>query len=177
MHKSWNTLQLWDQICPISGPDLQFSNIIFKINRLDLLWVLNFIALGIYFTFGTKFFGNEGIDTWFNVDCLLLGRNFDFFGGYLVVTARYLVVTALYLVVTGGYSSWLVVTARYHSLLLVSTFSMNADKPVLSKKKEFYKEFWKLLGQFVKTRSMQEGLSGFLKHVDLFIILVRLKLE
>ena len=42
------------------------------------------------------------------------------------------------------------VTARYHSLLLVPTFSMNADKPVLLKKKEFYKEFWELLGQFVK---------------------------
>ena len=38
-------------------------------------------------------------------------------------------------------------------------------------------EFWELLGQFFKIRSMQEGLSGFLKHVGLFIILVRLKLE
>ena len=31
--------------------------------------------------------------------------------------------------------------------------------------------------QFVKIRIIQEGLSGFLKHVGLFIILVRLKLE
>ena len=38
-------------------------------------------------------------------------------------------------------------------------------------------EFWKLLGQFVKTRFMQKGLLGFLKHVGMFIILVRLELE
>ena len=35
-------------------------------------------------------------------------------------------------------------------------------------------EFLKLRGQFVKMRSMQEGLSGFLKHVGLFNMLVRL---
>ena len=35
-------------------------------------------------------------------------------------------------------------------------------------------ESWKLLGQFVKMISVQEGFSGFLKHVDLLIILVRL---
>ena len=29
-----------------------------------------------------------------NVECVLLGRNFDFLGGYLVVTARYLVVAS-----------------------------------------------------------------------------------
>ena len=65
--------------------------------------------------------------------CILLGRNFDFLGGYLVVTAHYLVVTARYLVVTGGYSSLssgycslldgycslLVVTARYCSFPLL----------------------------------------------------------
>ena len=32
------------------------------INELDLLWVPNFIALGIYFLFETKFSWNEGID-------------------------------------------------------------------------------------------------------------------
>ena len=63
----------------------------------------------------TKFSWNEKIDTCFNVECVLLGRNFDFLGGYLVVTARYLMVTARYLMVTGGYCS----------LLLVPTFSMN----------------------------------------------------
>ena len=45
---------------------------------------------------------NEGIDTCFNVECVLFGCNFDFFGGYLVVTVRYLVVTACYLLVTAG---------------------------------------------------------------------------
>ena len=67
----------------------------------------NFIALGIYFIFGTKFSWNEVIDTCFNVEYVLLGRSFDFLGGYLVITARYLVVTPCY---------WwlLVVTARSH---------------------------------------------------------------
>ena len=46
--------------------------------------------------------------TCFNVQYVLLGRNFDFVGGYLVFTARYLVVTA-----------------RYCSLLVIPTFSMN----------------------------------------------------
>ena len=50
---------------------------------------------------------------------MLLSRNFDYFGGYLVVTARYLVVIA-------RSCSLLVVTACYGSLLLVPTFSMNA---------------------------------------------------
>ena len=53
----------------------------------------NSIALEIYFPFGTKFSWNEGTDTCFNVECALLGRNFDFLGGYLVLTALYLVVT------------------------------------------------------------------------------------
>ena len=95
------------------------------INELHLPRVPSFIALGIYFLFGTKFFWNEDNDTCFNVECLLLGRNFDFLGGYLVVTVRCLMVTTSYcsvLVVTARY---LVVTARYRSLLLVPTFSMN----------------------------------------------------
>ena len=49
------------------------------------------------------------------MECVLLDRNFDFLGGYLVVTARYLVVTAHYCSLLGGY--WL--------LLLVPMFSMN----------------------------------------------------
>ena len=77
------------------------SNIIFMINKLDLLWLPNFIALGICFIFRTKFSWNKGIHACFNVECVLLGHNFDFLGGYLVVTAR------------------------YHLLLLVTTFSMN----------------------------------------------------
>ena len=53
----------------------------------------NFIAIGIYFLFETKFSWNDETDTCFNVECVLLGRNFDFLGGYLVATARYLSVT------------------------------------------------------------------------------------
>ena len=48
-----------------------------------------FIALETYFIFGTKSSWNGGIDTCFNVEYVLFGRNFDFLGGYLVVTARY----------------------------------------------------------------------------------------
>ena len=66
------------------------------INELRLLWLPNFIALVIYFLFGTKFSWNEETDTCFNVECVLLGRNFDFLGGYFVVTARYLMVTTGY---------------------------------------------------------------------------------
>ena len=51
------------------------------------------------------------IDTCFNVEYVLPGRNFDFLGGYLVVTARYIMVTVRYLVVTA-------VTARYCSFPL-----------------------------------------------------------
>ena len=61
----------------------------------------NFVALGMYFLFGTKFSWNEGIDIYFDVEYVLLDRNFDFLGGYLVDTAH------------------------YRSLLLVPTFSMN----------------------------------------------------
>ena len=94
------------------------------INELDLLWVLSFIALGIYFIFGTKFSWNVEIDTCFNVEFVLLGRNFDFLGSYLVITARYLVITDgccslrggywwlllvtwWLLLVTGGYQGWI----------------------------------------------------------------------
>ena len=53
----------------------------------------NFIASGIYFLFGLKFSCNEETDTCFNVECMLLGHNYDFLGGYLVATAGYLSVT------------------------------------------------------------------------------------
>ena len=53
----------------------------------------NFIAIGIYFLFGTTFSWNEETDACFNVECMLLGRNFDFLDGYLVATARYLSIT------------------------------------------------------------------------------------
>ena len=46
----------------------------FKINKLDLFRKPNFIALEIYFIFGTKFhFWNEGIGTCFNIEYVLLG--------------------------------------------------------------------------------------------------------
>ena len=95
------------------------------INELHLLWVPNFIALGIYFLFGTKFSWKEETYTCFNVECVLLGWNFDFLGSYLVVIARYLMVAAGYCSLPSSYCSLLVVTARYRSLLLVLTFNMN----------------------------------------------------
>ena len=63
---------------------------------------------------------------------MLLGRNFDFLGGYLVVTARYLAVTAGYCLLTGGYWWLLLVTGGYCLwwLLLVLTFSMDTGKTV-----------------------------------------------
>ena len=89
------------------------------IYELDLLWLPNFIVLGIYFIFGPKFSWNEGIDTCFNVELVLLGRNFDFLGGYLVVTAHYLVVAARYCSLFGGYWWLLLVTACYCSFPLL----------------------------------------------------------
>ena len=69
--------------------DLQFSNIIFKINELDLLWVPNFIKLEIYFINGTKFFWNEGL-------MLVLTSNLC----YLVEILIFLVITWWLLLVT-----------------------------------------------------------------------------
>ena len=79
--------------------------------------------MGIYFIFVTKVSLNKGIDTCFNVECVLLGRNFDFLGGYLVVTARYLVVTARYCLLLGAYWWLLLVTGGYCSLPLVIAHS------------------------------------------------------
>ena len=81
------------------------------INEPDLLGLKKFIALETNFIFGTSFSWNEGIDTHFNVECVLLGLNFDFLGGYCSLPS--------------GYCSLVVVTARYRLLLLVPTFSMN----------------------------------------------------
>ena len=108
-------MKFWDQICPsfYFRVKLRVSNIIFRINKPDLLWVLNFIALGVNFIFGAKFSWNAC----FNVKCVLLVRSFDFLEGYLVVTASYLSLP-------GGYWSFLVVTAHYRSLLLIPIFSI-----------------------------------------------------
>ena len=62
----------------------------------------NFIAIGIYFLFGTKFSRNEETDTCFNIECVLLGRNFNFLGSYLVGTACYLNVTTGQCSLSGG---------------------------------------------------------------------------
>ena len=74
----------------------------------------NFIAIGIYFLFGIKFSWNEETDTCFKFECVLLVRNFDFLGGYLVGTARYLSVTTGQCLLPGGYCWLPLVTARSH---------------------------------------------------------------
>ena len=85
----WLWVAFYNIIFTISNLQYHFSNNIIKINKLDLLWMLNFIALGIYFISGTKFSRTY-------VECVLLGCNLDYFGGYWVVTARYLVIPAHY---------------------------------------------------------------------------------
>ena len=113
---------------------LIISDIIFMINELHLLWVPNFIALGIYFLFGIKFSWKEETGTCFDVECVLLGRNFDFLGGYLVVTARYLIMvttgyTRGFCSLPSGYCSFpLLVWAAYLTLFfnckICHTFSL-----------------------------------------------------
>ena len=83
------------------------------INQLGLLWVSNFIALGIYFIIGTKFSWDEGIYNFLMSNMCYLAIIFMGF------TARYLVVTAGYCSLLGGYSWLLLVTARYWSLPLL----------------------------------------------------------
>ena len=73
----------------ILSQDLQFSNIIYKINELDLLWVPNFISLEINFIFWTKFSWNEEIDTFLMLDVCYLVVGFIF----LAVTLWLLLVT------------------------------------------------------------------------------------
>ena len=109
----------------ILGPNLSklsrsdISNIIFMINELDLLWVPNFIALRFISFLGPNFPGMRRfiLVSMSNVRCLAEILIF------LVATARYFVVTAGYCSFT--YWLLLVVPARYRSLLLVPTFSMN----------------------------------------------------
>ena len=101
-------------------------NIIFMINKLELLWLPNFVALEIYFIFWTIFSWNDGIDTYFNVEYVLLGLNFDFLGGYFSLPSGNcsLPLFTWWLLLV-GYCSLPLVTARYRSLLLVPTFRMN----------------------------------------------------
>ena len=95
----------------------------------------NFIALGIYLLFGTKFSWNEETDTCFNVKRVLLDHNFDFLGCYLVITPRNLMVTTGYCSLPCGYCWWLLlVTARYCSFpLLVWTNISNHNLNLFSR--------------------------------------------
>ena len=138
-HKDWNTFQFWNRIshknqahCNFKTKSVQvlnfgsrcaISNIIFMINLLDLLRLPNFIELGIYFILRRKFPWNEGIDTCFNVKCVLPGCNFYFLGGNLVITARYLVITARYCSLLGGYWWIMLLTGGYCSISLVTACS------------------------------------------------------
>ena len=115
------------------GSRSTISNIILIINKFDLLWKPNFIALGMYIIFRTNVSWNERTDTCFNVKCVLFGHNFNFLGGYLVVIVCYLVVTTAYLVVTAHYW-WLLL------VLLIATFSMNEFQAFIS-------IAWKKLGR------------------------------
>ena len=111
------------------GSIFVISNITFMINKLDLLWLPNFIALGIYFAFRTKYLpGIRGL-------ILVVMSN----ACYLAVILIFLVVIWWFCSLPSGYCSlllvtwwlllvtwWLlVVTARYCLLLLVTTLSMN----------------------------------------------------
>ena len=72
---------------------------------------------------GSDFLGMRGLIC-FNVKYVLLGRNCDFLGGYLVVTTHYLMVTTCYCSLSCDYCSLLVLPARYRLLLLVPTFTI-----------------------------------------------------
>ena len=80
-HKNWAHCNFETKSAQVFNFGLRpaISNI-FMIKELELLGWPNFIALGVYFIFGTKFFWNEEIGTCFNVECVLLGGNFDFLG-------------------------------------------------------------------------------------------------
>ena len=91
------------------------SNITFTINEPDLLWVPLFHSIRNIFQFWNHIFLQwRDWSLCFNVECVLLGRNCDFLGSCLVVTAFYLVVTAGYCLLPGGYWWLLLVTARSH---------------------------------------------------------------
>ena len=89
--------------------------------------IAQFHSIGIVFHFWDQIF-LEWLD-WYLSQCRMCVTwpLFWFSWWLLLVSYWFLFVTALYLVVTGGYCSLLVVTARYRSLLLVPTFSMNDE--------------------------------------------------
>ena len=106
------------------------SNITFTINEPDLLWVPLFHSIRNIFQFWNHIFLQwRDWSLCFNVECVLLGRNCDFLGSCLVVTAFYLVVTAGYCLLPGGYWWLLLITARYCSFpLLVWTWQNTYPK-------------------------------------------------
>ena len=62
-----------------------------------------------------------------NVECVLLGRNCNFLGGYLVVSARYPMVTTGYCYLAGGSCSLLMVTAFSHFFTLAQKYNAIAN--------------------------------------------------
>ena len=114
LHHFLMTLKVFQNNCSVECWWTAASEGHIFIYELDLLWVPNFIALWIYFFFGTKSSWNEGIYTCFNLECVLLDRNFDFLGDYFSLP--------------NGYYWLLLVTGGYCSLLLVPTFSMNEKR-------------------------------------------------
>ena len=56
---------------------------------------------------------------------MLLGRNFDFHGGYLILTDSYLIVTSCYRSLLVGYCSLLLVVGGYCFWRLLVTISVN----------------------------------------------------
>ena len=110
--------------------------IISMINELNLPCVPNFIALGISFLFGTEFFLNEETDTWFNVECVLLDRNFDFLGCYFVVAVRHLMVFTGSCLLPCGYYWWLLLLiARYFSFPLLVWANIESQFKSIFKKR------------------------------------------
>ena len=101
------------------------SSIIFMINKLDLLWVPNFIALGIYIFLDQIFL------EWRDWYILVLMSNMCYLVIILVLFGGYAVITAYSLVVTARCCLLLLVTARYRSLLLVAIFKMNDSSRVI----------------------------------------------
>ena len=78
-------MRFWDQICPSFSFRVKIRNFKYHIYKLDLLWLPNFIALRLYFIFGTTF----TIDACFNVKYLLLGGYCLLLSGYCSLLAGY----------------------------------------------------------------------------------------